>query len=229
MIKGFFETSFIDWQGMVCAVLFVGGCNFRCPYCHNHPLVLETGSFEDILLPTVLNRLDSLKKWLGGVCVSGGEPTLKPNLQLLLKELKQNGWSVKIDTNGSRPDMILQLIEERLVDSISMDVKAPLEQGKYDSCAGTSVDLSAIEASIELIRESGIDHEFRMTVVPGFHSEEDIEQWIAIFDSRSRLTLQNFNPQTTLVPNLSKKKGFPPDIFSDFQAKLIKQMQSMAA
>ncbi|MBU0730912.1 MAG: anaerobic ribonucleoside-triphosphate reductase activating protein [Proteobacteria bacterium] len=229
MIKGFLETSFIDWRGRVCAVLFMGDCNFRCPYCHNHPLVLESGSFEDFSLPILLTRLESLKKWLGGVCVSGGEPTLNPNLPGLLMELKQKGWAVKVDTNGSKPEMIAQLLEQGLVDSVSMDVKAPLDQEKYDRCAGTAVDLTAIKNSIEVIRESGIDHEFRMTVVPGYHTEKDVEQWISLFDSRSKLTLQNFNPQTTLLPEISKNKGFSPDIFSAFQAMLLKQIHRVAA
>lgn len=217
-IRGVIETSFVDWPGRLCSVLFLGGCNFRCPFCHNHPLVLNPETFDTIPFSDIQKKLASFKKWLGGVCVSGGEPTLSSGLPLLLSLLKEDGWAVKLDTNGTQPHVLAKLIANKLVDMISMDVKAPLAQEKYSRCAGTKVELSKIKASINLLQQSGIEHEFRMTVLPIFHSEEDIVEWTAMLKPLSKLKLQNFNPKTTLDQELAKEKPFPPEIFTQFQS-----------
>lgn len=222
IIRGFLETSFIDWPERLCSVIFLGGCNFRCPFCHNHPLVLSPEGFEAIPLEEVLERLTPLKRWLGGICVSGGEPTLSPGLPHLLTRLKVEGWAVKLDTNGSRPEIVDQLLQDRLVDMVSMDVKAPLDQERYDRCAGVKVPLARIRQSISLIKESGIDHEFRMTVLPRFHAVEDIIEWAQALGPDSRLKLQNFNPRTTLNPDLQEERGFSPEKFAGLR-QLISQ------
>lgn len=221
-IKGFLETSFIDWPGKLCAILFVGGCNFRCPFCHNHPLVLAPQGMETIPFEEIVSRLAARKNWLAGVCISGGEPTLSPGLPKMIALLKAEGWAIKLDTNGSRPEILAQLLGDNLLDRAAMDVKAPLEQGRYERCAGVPVDLGAIQKSIDLLRSSGIPHEFRMTIVPSLHTEEDIIAWAKQFDrSRSRLTLQNFNPKTTLDALLEKEQGFAPEVFSRMSAMVV--------
>ena len=219
-IKGILETSFIDWPGRMCAVLFLGGCNFRCPFCHNHPLVLHPSTFESHALADVLLRLAPYRKWFDAICISGGEPTLQPGLQRMLKTLKSKNWAIKLDTNGSRPEVLTALLEDGLLDMISMDVKAPLELSIYNRCAGLQVDLDSIRKSIALILESRIDHEFRMTVLPGWHSRNDIIQWRDTLAGSRRLTLQNFNPRTTLAPDLERQAGFAPEIFAEFKALL---------
>ncbi|MGV1100645.1 anaerobic ribonucleoside-triphosphate reductase activating protein [Thiovibrio sp. JS02] len=220
-IKGFLETSFIDWPGKLCAILFVGGCNFRCPFCHNHPLVLAPEGLESIPFTTVLQRLAPRRKWLDGICVSGGEPTLSPGLPQLIAHLKAEGWAIKLDTNGSRPAVLEALLADGLLDMVAMDVKAPLVQEKYDRCAGARVDLGGIRKSIALLRESGVAHEFRMTVAPFLHSEADIHVWSRqVGGENARLKLQNFNPKTTLAPHLEKERGFAPEIFSRLVAGL---------
>ncbi len=221
-IKGFLETSFVDWPGRVCAVLFLGGCNLRCPFCHNHPLVLDQESFPACGLEEVMARLARSRQWLGGICVSGGEPTLDPALPGMLSRLKEDGWAVKLDTNGTRPQVLRSLFRAGLVDTVAMDVKAPLVQEKYDRLAGTPVDLEQIRESIRLIGDSGLDHEFRMTVVPGFHVEEDVSLWAETLDKfsgepPSRLTVQNFNPRSTLDPELMEVIPFPPEVFLRFR------------
>ena len=214
-IKGFLETSFIDWPGKLCAILFVGGCNFRCPFCHNHPLVLAPEGMETIPFAEIMGRLAARKNWLAGVCISGGEPTLSPGLPALIVRLKAEGWAIKLDTNGSRPEVLAQLLADNLLDMVAMDVKTVLVQDKYERCAGGPVDLGAIQKSIDLLSYSDISHEFRMTIAPGLHTEEDIIAWNQQFDrSRSRLTLQNFNPRTTLDVRFEKEQGFAPEIFS---------------
>lgn len=215
-IKGFLETSFIDWPGRLCAVIFLGGCNFRCPFCHNHALVLEPDTFDTIGLDQVLQRLEPMRQWLGGVCVSGGEPTLSPALPAMLGAFKNAAFPVKLDTNGTRPQVLEQLLTAGLVDMIAMDVKAPLVQKQYDRCAGTTVDLAAIRRSIELISSSNIEHQFRMTVAPGLHTEEDIAAWSQTL-AGSPLKLQNFNPRSTLNPAFGQQKGFAPDAFAALQ------------
>src|SRR4030067_3759239 len=122
-IKGFLETSLSDWPGRLCSVLFLPHCNFRCPYCHNHSLVFHPDQYSSVLLKDIFARLHSFKGWIDGVCVTGGEPTLHPDLPLLIQEIKHNGFLVKLDTNGSNPEMLEKLIEKGEVDFISMDVK----------------------------------------------------------------------------------------------------------
>lgn len=219
-LKGFIETSFVDWPGKLCAIMFVGGCNFRCPFCHNHPLVLEPETIESISFLDLRTRLAPLKKWLDGVCVSGGEPTLAPGLIPLLDKLKEDGWAVKLDTNGSRPGVLKNILSRGLVDMVSMDVKAPLIQQKYERCTGTKVNLDDIRQSIALLAESDVEHEFRMTVLPLFHSEQDIIEWAKTLEGKGHLKLQNFNPKTTLNPEFASEKGFSPDVFAKFQAIL---------
>ncbi len=217
-IKGFLETSFIDWPGKLCAILFLGGCNFRCPFCHNHPLVLAPENMETIPFEEILDRLAARKNWLAGVCISGGEPTLSPGLPNLIAQLKAEGWAIKLDTNGSRPEVLERLLADKLLDMVAMDVKAPLVKDKYERCTGCQVDLGAIQKSIDLLQHSLIPHEFRMTIAPGLHTEEDILAWGQQFDhSRSRLTLQNFNPRTTLDVKFGKEH-FDPEIFSRLSA-----------
>lgn len=221
-IKGFLATSFIDWPGRLCAMIFLGGCNFRCPFCHNHPLVLAPEGMETIALEEVMASLATRKNWLAGVCISGGEPTLSPGLPRMIARLKADGWAIKLDTNGSRPEILSQLLADNLIDMVAMDVKAPLVQDKYDRCAGLSVDLEAIKRSIDLLSRSAIPHEFRMTIVPDLHSEEDILAWGRQFAGfRARLTLQNFNPGTTLDVMFEKKHGFAPEIFSRLSALVV--------
>lgn len=220
-IKGFLETSFIDWPGKLCAMLFLGGCNFRCPFCHNHPLVLAPGGMDTIPFAEVAARLNSRKKWLGGICISGGEPTLSPALPNMIAHLKAEGWAIKLDTNGSRPAVLRDLLADGLLDMVAMDIKAPLDPEKYARCTGGYDDVETIRQSIALLAESAVPHEFRMTVLPRLHSEEDILGWVSLFDKkRSRLKLQNFNPKTTLDPRFEQEKGFAEDVFCRLSAVL---------
>lgn len=214
-IKGVLETSFLDWPGRSCAVLFFGGCNLRCPFCHNHPLVLEPESIESQGFDDVCRRLGRFKKWLGGLCISGGEPTLNPELPEMLRELKGQGWKLKLDTNGTRPEVLERLLADRLLDMVAMDVKTVLVKEKYQRCAGTKVDLDRIRASISTLQCSGIGHEFRMTIMPLLHSEEDVINWAVQLQngSGSRLKLQNFNPRSTLDPEMSRQPAFGQDVF----------------
>jgi len=200
-------------------VVFLGGCNFRCPFCHNHPLVLDPESIPEVPHDTVLDALASTRKWLGGVCVSGGEPTLSPGIGALLKRFKELGLPVKLDTNGSRPEVLADLIGRGLVDMVAMDVKSVLDPAAYRAATGVEADLTAIRRSIDLLKDSGVAHQFRMTVVPTLHDRDTIAAWARML-AGSPLKLQNFNPRTTLSAELSRVKGFTPEEFEDFKRLL---------
>ena len=198
MIKGFLETSFLDWPGRLAAVVFLGGCNFRCPFCHNAELVIEPHLTPSISLETILERLRALRGWVGGIVVSGGEPTLSPRLPELLGRFRAEGFAVKLDTNGSSPDVLANLIADRLVQAIDMDLKAPLEPDLYAALAGAPVRLELIRASIELIRLSGLPHRFRTTYVPGLLDHAAIGRLRATVPAGSPHVLQGFNPKRVL-------------------------------
>ncbi len=216
-IKGFLETSFVDWQGKLCSVLFLPHCNFRCPYCHNHSLVFHPEQYSSIPLEDILSRLQSFKDWIDGVCITGGEPTLDVNLPTLIREIKRHGFLVKLDTNGSHPRMLEVLMETQRIDFISMDVKAPLDAFSYRRSTGLSVDLNPILRSIEILKQGGVEYEFRMTVVPGLHKMEDVRRLGEQLKAGPRFILQNFNPENPLDPSL--KNTVPYD------AKVLKAME----
>ncbi|MGB9627746.1 MAG: anaerobic ribonucleoside-triphosphate reductase activating protein [Thermodesulfobacteriota bacterium] len=207
-IKGFLETSFVDWPGKICSVLFLPHCNFRCPYCHNHPLVFHPEQYETIPLKEILDHLQPLREWIDGVCVTGGEPTLHNDLPRLIQEVKRQGFLIKLDTNGSNPKMLEDLIKMRGVDFVSMDVKAPLDLFRYRRATGTSIDLQLILRSIEILKASQVEYEFRMTVVPGVHQEEDIKLLGKQLRAGRKLVLQNFNPENPLDPSLKNVRPY---------------------
>ncbi len=210
-IKGFLETSFLDWPGRICAVLFLGGCNFRCPYCHNPQLVMAYSELEDVSWEKVKDRLQSLKGWVDGVCVTGGEPTLYPGLVSLLEEIRGLGFKVKLDTNGSRPQVIEELLNRDLVLGVSMDIKAPLSRLPYRRAIGVDPPLEAISKSLEILGRSSLELEFRTTLVPGFLGEGEILQIASLLPGKGKYTLQGFRPGRILEPSLNLVGGFPEE------------------
>jgi len=221
-IKGFIETSLLDWPRQVCAVVFLPYCNLRCPYCHNHRLVLEPDTLETIPLESILERLSPFKDWVDGICITGGEPTIHRGLPALLGKIHEAGFRTKIDTNGTQPDVLGHLIAEKLVDYVAMDVKAPLDDSTYARCAGVYVPVSIIKESIQVLMSAEVPHVFRCTVTPGLLSEEDIrllaEQLKALrteAGSADRaappLILQNFNPSDPMEPDLKKTTPLTED------------------
>jgi pyruvate formate lyase activating enzyme len=209
-IKGFLETSFVDWPGKICSVLFLPHCNFRCPYCHNHPLVFQPERYSSIPLDDILTHLRSFKNWIDGVCLTGGEPTLHADLPFLTREIKRHRFLIKLDTNGSNPQMLENLIERRQIDFVSMDVKAPLDPFSYRRSIGIPIDLNLILRSIEILKREKVEYEFRMTVVPGLHEKEDIKNLGSQLRAGRRFVLQNFSPENPLDPSL--KNILPYDL-----------------
>lgn len=208
-IKGFIETSFLDWPGRVVSVIFLPGCNFRCPFCHNHALVLAPETLEDIPVSHVLESLEKHEGWVDGVVVSGGEPTTWPGLEGLLTLLRRHVKLIKLDTNGSMPGTIKKLIDARLVDAVAMDLKAPLRAREYYRATGTRVDIARVRESIKLLMESPVEVTFRATVVPGLHDAGSVREMAGA--AGGRLIIQNFNPADALDPEYRKIKPFTPE------------------
>jgi pyruvate formate lyase activating enzyme len=219
-IKGFLETSFVDWPGKVASVLFLPSCNFRCPFCHNHSLVDNPGGYEDIPLVYIKARLAELEGWVDGVCISGGEPTIHPLLLSLIEEIKALGLAVKLDTNGSRPHVLKALVEEGLVDCVAMDVKAPLDEMSYARAAGRAVDLAAIRQSIALLKQGKVEYYFRTTVVPALHKGEDLLHIAHHLSGSSSLTLQNFNPEDPLDQRLKGTSPYPEEWLQEMRERI---------
>ncbi|MBN2582479.1 MAG: anaerobic ribonucleoside-triphosphate reductase activating protein [Planctomycetes bacterium] len=195
-IRGFLPSTLIDWPGRIAAIVFLPYCNFRCGYCHSGALLMADTN-EEIPFEQVRDYLESKRKWLDGVVICGGEPTLHAELDELCRRLKALGYAIKLDTNGSQPEVIKRLIEARLIDAVSMDVKTALDHRMVE-LARAEVDLDAIERSIDLLQQSSLEVEFRTTCCPAFVDEETVE-WIARrLGPEAAYVLQRFEPQHCL-------------------------------
>lgn len=216
-IKGFIENSLIEWEGMICSIIFLSGCNFRCSYCHSPHLVDPPEDMETIPLEVVTDYLTKNRAWLDGVVISGGEPTLHNGLKELLKRLKALGLKVKLDTNGTNPTRLKELIEERLVDCIAMDVKAPLDDRSYSAASGSSCNVQDLRRSVRVIIESGLEHEFRTTVCPTFLGEKEIEDIARSLQGARRYVLQPFRPNNCLDRSMLIVTPYPLDKLRHFK------------
>lgn len=199
---GFIKTTLLDWDGMVACTVYLPGCNFLCPFCHNKELVLHPEENQLIEESTILEFVEENSDFLDGVVISGGEPTLNPDLHRFIKELRSRGMKIKLDTNGSRPDVLEDLLGAGMLDYVAMDVKATLDD-RYALAAGKDVDLEALKRSIGIIIDSSVDHEFRTTVVPHIVRDEDMESIAESVKGARRYCLQQFRPKVTLDDNLS--------------------------
>ncbi|MBN1295633.1 anaerobic ribonucleoside-triphosphate reductase activating protein [bacterium] len=173
VLKGFIETSFVDWPGRIASVVFLPGCSFNCGWCHNRTLIETPDRLPDIPLDDIIERIHQLADWVDGLVITGGEPTIFGALSDVVR-VGRTVVPVKLDTNGSRPDVIERLLNDGVLDGVSMDIKAPLDPVPYSRAAGVAVDVSNIQRSIRLILDAKIWCEFRTTVVPGLHAPNDI-------------------------------------------------------
>ncbi len=214
-IKGLEKSSLIDYPGKVSAVVFLGGCNFRCGFCHNRELVIGQDKLHTIPEREVLDFFKERKRWLDGVVVTGGEPAIHKELPEFLMKVRGLGYPVKLDTNGTNPGMLKELIEKGLVDFVAMDIKGPL--ARYDSICGMPVDTRNIDDSIRLIISSGIGHEFRSTVLPSLHSREDVEEMARMVKGARKFYLQQFRPRNTLDPMFMKERPFTKEEMAELR------------
>ena len=172
-IKGLQKLTLLDYPGKTACTVFLAGCNYRCPFCHNAGLVVEFDQ-EEISYETLFAFLEKRKNVLEGVCITGGEPTLNNDLPQLLAKIKEIGYSVKLDTNGTNPQMVKQLVEQGLVDYVAMDAKNGLES--YPQTVGVKqLDVLPIMQTATYLMQNHVDYEFRTTVVDNFHTHESIE------------------------------------------------------
>lgn len=181
LILGLQKTTLLDYPGKVASTIFTGGCNFRCPYCHNRDLVMPPADVLAYSLDEIFEHLKNKKKVLDGVCITGGEPTLHKDLPEFIKQIRDMGLLVKLDSNGTNPDMLSSLIDNGLIDYVAMDIKHSKE--KYNSIASMShFDIKPIEDSVALLKEGAIDYEFRTTIMKECHEASDMQsigQWLA--------------------------------------------------
>ena len=198
-IGGLQPFSLSDYPGKVAAIVFTQGCNFRCPFCHNGSL-LPMQAETEIPEEQVWDLLGRRQGKLDGVVISGGEPTLQRDLVDFMQQVKSLGFLVKLDTNGSRPDVVRFILDEGLADYIAMDIKAPWE--RYRDLCGVQTDVNAVRRTAEMIAGNGLDHGFRTTVVPQLLSEQDIDTIRATIPSDSPYTTQKFIPQNAFDPAL---------------------------
>lgn len=211
-ICGFQKTTLLDFPGHVAATLFTGGCNFRCPFCQNGNLVLDPVSQPDFTEEEILRFLHKRKGLLEGVCITGGEPALQPDLKDFVKRIRGMNYLVKLDTNGYRPEVLRELLQEKLLDYIAMDIKA--SRGNYEKATGMSyIEWSKIEESVELIKHSGVSHEFRTTVVKGIHEIGEFEEIGGLLQGADAYFLQSYqDSEAVLEPGCS---AFPRDILEE--------------
>ncbi len=202
-IVGFAKTSLLDWDGMIATTVYLQGCNLRCPFCHNPDLVSVSGEVEEAPWEVLEEYLADNSDFLDGVVVTGGEPTLNEDLPDLIRKIRKLGLKVKLDTNGTNPEMLQDLLQAGLLDCVAMDLKGPLDQ-QYSQVCGTEVNLEAIKRSINLIMTSGIDYEFRTTVVPHYLQPADIERMASYIGGARKYALQRFKNDLTLDKRLSQ-------------------------
>jgi pyruvate formate lyase activating enzyme len=216
-IGGLQKFSLIDFPGRISAIVFTRGCNFRCPYCHNPELVDPTRYGAILSEAEVISFLERRRGKLDAVTLTGGEPTLQPDIEHFLYEIKRMGYLTKIDTNGSYPDLLERMIRSDLVDYLAMDVKGPLR--KYEQIARVKIDTAKIRRSIELIAASGIEHEFRTTVLRSQLDYADLAETAGLLNGELYI-LQPFVPAKCLDQRFLREPSYSPEEFADIRKQL---------
>ena len=220
LIGGLQKTSLLDYPEKIAAILFTQGCNFRCGYCHNPELLnINAQLHQEFTLDAFFEFLNCRKGKLDGVVITGGEPCIQKDLIQVISKIKKLGFLVKLDTNGTFPDVINELLIENLIDYIAMDIKAPLE--KYHKITGSVVNVENIKKSIDIILNSGIDYEFRTTVIESQLSFEDFENISNLIKGAEKYYLQKFVPSKIYNQALMNEKTYSNE---DFQ-KIINLLQ----
>lgn len=197
-IFGLEKMSLVDYDGKVCATVFTGSCNFRCGFCHNSPLVLDFKALPVIPEQEVIAYLTKRKGILDGVCISGGEPTLQKDLPQFIEKVKNLGYSIKLDTNGTAPELVKTLNQNGLVDYFAMDIKNSKEN--YSSIIGfDSYDTAKIESTVQYFLSGNADYEFRTTIIKEFHTETDIENIGKWLKGANKYFLQKYKDSESCI------------------------------
>jgi len=223
-IRGILPVSLIEWPGKISSVVFTGGCNLRCPFCHNKDLVIGLEQTDKISEDELLDKIRDKKDWIDAVCFTGGEPTLNRDLPELFQKIKEINLSdgklgIMIETNGTNPEMLANLIQNKLVDFLAMDVKAPFDQ--YQNLLKCPENLiGKISESVKIITRSGLEYEFRITVAPDVVLLENIEKIGEQIKGAEKVVLQQFRPLIALDPAWEKKKPYDDKILEMMKKSL---------
>jgi pyruvate formate lyase activating enzyme len=208
-IKGFIPNSLIEWEGRIASIVFLAGCNLRCRYCHAHHLILNPRNVERTDSEQVFRYVRRQGRWLDGVVITGGEPTLHgEGLVDLVSRFRELDVPVMVETNGTRPEWIGRLLRDGLLEGVAMDLKAPLTCTDYRRVAGVEVRIEDIRNSIIAVRTSGLWHEFRLTVVPGLVGPDELERMAPELEGARQVAIQNFRPELCLDPALREVAPF---------------------
>lgn len=213
-IKGFQGTSLLDYPGRIAALVFFGGCNLTCPFCHNPPLVMGPDELPDYPADALLADLGRRRSFIDGVVVSGGEPTLDPHLPELLREIKDLDLLVKLDTNALLPEVLQSLIDDRLVDYLAVDFKTAIE--RYSELHPGPVDIDALRRGLRVALNAPVPTEFRTTCVPGYIEREDILSMAAEIRGAARWVMQQFVAGHALDHNLRQIEPHSAATIRDF-------------
>ncbi len=207
-VKGHLPVTLLDWEGKVATVLFLGGCNFRCAFCHNPELVLCPDQQPTVPFEDVTAYLAGKKGWIDGVVITGGEPTLSASLRPMIDEIRSLGYPVKLDTNGSNPDILSSLLDDGLIASVAMDIKGHIND--YGTITGSDVAPESIWESIKLILRSGVEHEFRTTAYPPAVALEQLPSIASELakEGAIKYVVQQFNPAKSLAPEAAEVKPY---------------------
>ncbi len=226
-IVGFIKTSFVDWDGKIASVIFLPGCTFRCPFCHNYEMAVSPEKLEEMPWKQIKEYLNQNKDFLDGVCITGGEPTLTQDLPDLCKEIKKIGLKIKLDSNGTNPEVLKKLIDDKLIDFVAMDIKAPFE--KYSAACGVDNQklIEAVKQSVQIIMNSRIDYEFRTTVVPTLHTFEDMQKIALQIKGAKKYVIQNFVPEHAMNTKLREEKSFSRDAIQEFIIEAKKNIEDV--
>lgn len=200
VIKSIQKTTLLDYPGKVACTIFLAGCNMKCSFCHNASLVFNYDKANFLTYEETMDFLESRKGKLDGVCITGGEPTINKDLVDFIKDIKSKGFLIKLDTNGTNPDMLEELIDKKLIDYVAMDIKNSFD--KYKDITNIDNNIEDIKRSIEILKNSSIQHEFRTTVI-SIHDKEDLVE-IAKFISPSKYFLQEFRSNEDVI-NMATK------------------------
>jgi len=221
ILGGLQKTTLIDFPGKIAATVFTSGCNFFCPWCYSAELVLpeKIKNHPKISEQEFFNFLKSKQGLLEGVTICGGEPTLQVDLPDFIKKIKDLGFLVKLDTNGSNPGMLKNLIDAKLIDYVAMDIKTSKE--KYEEVLKGNVKINDIKESVKILKEGKLDYEFRTTVVPTIHKKEDIVEIAKWINGAPKYYLQKFRGEKTIDPAFEKIKSYPDAWFWDVQKEIL--------
>ncbi|MDO5564034.1 MAG: anaerobic ribonucleoside-triphosphate reductase activating protein [Eubacteriales bacterium] len=223
-IAGIQKVTLLDYPENIACTVFLRRCNFKCPFCHNMELVTNIQSNNDLDEDTFFQFLDTRHNKLDGVCITGGEPTLNNELINFIKKIKQKNFKVKLDTNGTKPEIIKEIINENLVDMIAMDIKSSKEN--YEILCGTKTNFDNIIESIQYIMNSNIDYEFRTTCVKPLNKKEDFESIANLIKGANKYFLQNFRKiENVTPPNLSSFKKSELEEFKNIIKPYVKRVE----